>query len=96
VKSYRPADPSTGFVVSLLTNNKTSRHEITQFAVHPLRAFSAAEARKQQRFLVSLASQAPLIEDNQPLCLEIGFHAGQGKLHDGTAAIDIELVDLTQ
>jgi hypothetical protein len=94
VKSFQlPTPPSASLVVSLLTANKTQRHEVTRFAVHPLRAFSAREPNRQQRFLLSLAEQAQLIEDGQPLCIEVGFDTSGGKLQGGAAEIDIELVD---
>jgi hypothetical protein len=96
VKSFQPANPpSARLVVSLLTANKTRRHEVTRFAVHPLRAFSAQEPNRQQRFLVSLAEQAQLIEDGQPLCVEVGFDTSGAKLEGGVAEIEIELVNMT-
>lgn len=95
VKSFQPTNPpSAGLVVSLLTANKTKRHEITRFAVHPLRAFSAKEPKQHQRFLVSLKEEAQYIEDGQPLCLEVGFDASRGKLEGGIAEIYIELVQV--
>jgi len=96
VKSFQPANPpNASLVVSLLTANKTQRHEVTRFAVHPLRAFSAQEPNRQQRFLVSLAEQAQLIEDGQPLCIEVGFDTSGGTLQGGAAEIDIEMVATT-
>ena len=96
VKSFQPPKPpSAGLVVSLLTGNKSQRHELTQFTVHPLRAFTAEEPRRHQRFLVSLSGHAQFIEDNQPLCLEVGFDASRGKLEGGLAEIDVEIVDMT-
>ena len=96
VKSFQPAKPpSAGLVVSLLTANKAQRHEITHFTVHPLRAFTAQEPARHQRFLISLAGHAQLIEDNQPLCLEVGFDTSRGKLEGGLAEIDVEIVDVT-
>ena len=95
VTAFQPATPeTTNLVVTLLTADKTRRHELTQFGVHPLRAFTAADAGQQQRFLVSLASQAAWLEENQPLCLEIGFNTSQGESHSGTAELAIELVDV--
>lgn len=96
VKSFQPAKPpSAGLVVSLLTANKSKRHELTQFTVHPLRAFTAQEPARQQRFLVALSQHAQAIEDGQPLCLEVGFDASRGKLEGGLAEIDVEIVDVT-
>jgi hypothetical protein len=96
VKSFQPANPPNAtLVVSLLTANKTQRHEVTRFALFPLRAFSAREPNREQRFLVSLAEQARLIEEGQPLCIEVGFDTSGGKLEGGAAEIDIELVDAT-
>lgn len=93
VKAFQPVQPpGAGLVVSLLTANKTKRHEITRFAVHPLRAFTAQDSTRHQRFLVSLTEQAGLIEDGQPLCLEVGFDTSSGKLEGGMIEIEIELV----
>ena len=94
IQSTKP--PSTTLVVSLLTNNKTQRHEITRFAVHPLQAFSAQEPKRTQRFLVSLEEQARLIEEEAPLCLEVGFDIAGSGLEGGSAEIDIELVELSR
>jgi hypothetical protein len=96
VKSFQPpSPPNATLVVSLLTANKTQRHEVTRFALFPLRAFSAREPNREQRFLVSLAEQASLIEEGQPLCIEVGFDTSNGRLQGGAAEIDIELVDTT-
>lgn len=96
VKAFQPAiPPSAGLVVWLLSAHKTTRHEVARFAVHPLRAFSAQEPNRHQRFLVSLAEQASHIEDDQPLCLEVGFDASRGTLEGGMAEIDIELAHIT-
>ena len=96
VKAFQPVKPpGAGLVISLLTANRTKRHEITRFAVHPLRAFTMLEPKRHQRFLVSLTEQAQLIADGQPLCLEVGFDTSRGKPVGGMAEIDIELVDIT-
>lgn len=93
VKSFQPAKPPVaGLVVWLLSADKTQRHEITRFAVHPMRAFTAQEPARQQRFLVSLAEQATLIKDGQPLCIEVGFDPSSRILEDGTAEIEIEVI----
>jgi hypothetical protein len=95
VTSFQPAGPpNASLVVSLLTANKTQRHEVTRFAVHPLRAFSAREPNRQQRFLVSLEEQAPFIEDGQLLCIEVAFDAVGGNVQGRAAEVDIELVDV--
>lgn len=95
VKSFQPAKPPVaGLVVWLLSADKTQRHEITRFAVHPLRAFTAQEPARQQRFLVSLAEQATLIKDGQPLCIEVGFDPSSRILEDGTAEIEIEVINV--
>ena len=94
VKAFRPATPaSAGLVVSLLTADKTRKHELTQFAVHPLRAFSANELNRQQRFLVSLEEYAYLLSENNPICVELGFDASRSKLAGGWVEFYVEWVD---
>lgn len=44
---------------------------------------AAREPNRQQRFLVSLAEQAQLIKDGQPLCIEVGFCAVGCARRDG-------------
>jgi hypothetical protein len=96
VHAFQPATPpSAGLVVSLLTGNKSRKHEISQFAIHPLRAFSAEEAGKQQNFLVSLEEYGHLLAEKEPLCIELGFDASRGKLMGGFAEFHIEWVDIT-
>jgi hypothetical protein len=96
VRAFQPTRPSSaGLVVSLLSADKSERHQLARFAVHPLRAFTAQEPGKQQRFLVSLGNHAQRLEDGKPLCFEIGFDTSSGKVERGMAEIDIELVDMT-
>lgn len=95
LKAFEPTKAGGArLVVSLLTANKTKRHEVARIAVHPLRAFSAHEPRRSQRFLVSLAGHGHLIEDGQPLCLEVAFDARGAKAEGGRAEIEIELAEM--
>jgi hypothetical protein len=92
VKSFQPANPAAAaLVVSLVTANKTMRQEVARFAIHPPKAFSAQAT--PQRFLVSLAGQGALIEDGQPVCIEVGFATSSGPAAGGAADIDIGVVD---
>ncbi len=92
VKAFEPPKAGgSGLVAWLLTANKTRRHELTRFAVHPLRAFTAQESRRSQRFALSLQEQGHLIEAGQPLCVEVGFDPAPGRLEGGRVEIDVEL-----
>jgi hypothetical protein len=88
VQSFKPLRPPSGLVAWLVVGNQ--RYELTRFAVHPLRAFTVQEPKRQSRFLVSLVEQASLIKVGEPLCLEVGFDGSQGS---GEAEIMIELID---
>lgn len=93
VKAFQPpGQGSSGLVVWLLSANGTKRHELTRVAVHPLQAFTTQEA--SQRFWVSLAPVAHLIEDGKPLCIEVGFDTAGGAAGGGMAEIDIELIKI--
>lgn len=93
VKAFQPPKAqSGGLVVSLLTANNTRRNEITRFAIHPLRGFTAQEPARSQRFLVSLAELAHLVEDGKPLCIEVGFDTAAAAAEGGMAEIDVETV----
>lgn len=95
LKAFEPPRPAgAGLVVSLLTADKTRRHQVARLAVHPLRAFSAREPRRSQRFLVSLAGSAHLIEEGKPLCLEVAFEASGPDAQGGHAEIGFELANL--
>ncbi|MXS85512.1 hypothetical protein ABO04_06220 [Nitrosomonas sp. HPC101] len=88
VQSFKPLRLPAGLVVWLVVDNQ--RHELTRFAIHPLRAFTMQEPERQSRFLVSLVEQASLIKAGKPLCLEVGFDGSQGS---GEAEIMIELIN---
>jgi hypothetical protein len=94
VNAYEP--PTSGpaiLVVYLLTANGTKRQEIDRFGVHPNAPFRASESVEPQRFLISLADYAKLLEDSE-IQLEVGFDPSQGQLRGGMAEISIEFVDL--
>lgn len=92
VKAFQPPKARSGqLVVSLLSPND-KRIEVTRFAVHPLRAFTAQEPNRSQRFLVSLTGMAHLVEDGKPLCVEVGFDTSAGAAEGGMAEIGVELV----
>lgn len=93
VKAFEPPrQGGSGLVVSLVSADGKRRNELTRVAVHPLQAFTAKEA--SQRFLVSLAPVAHLLEDGKPLCIEVAFDAAGGAPDGGMAEIDIELVKI--
>ncbi len=93
VKSFKPATPqSAALVVSLVSPDKATRREVAQFAVYPPRPFTASAM--PQRFLLSLAEHAVLLEEGKPLCLEVGFATASGAAAGGAAEIEIEVVDL--
>lgn len=93
IKAFQPPrQGGSGLVVSLLSANGTKRHELTRVAVHPLQAFTARDA--SQRFLVSLAPVAHLIDDGKPLCIEVGFDTAGGTPDGGMAEVDIELAKM--
>lgn len=95
VNALRPGTPPVGaFVVSLLTQDGARRDEVSRFAVHPLRGFTAGETRRQQSFQISLEGQARLIENGRPLCVEIGFASESGGA-DMMAEIDVAVIDVT-
>ena len=57
VRAFQPTKPpAAGMVVSLLSANKAERLELTRFALHPPRPFTAQEPAKQRRFLSGLPS----------------------------------------
>ena len=95
VRAFQPVvSGNSGLVASLLTANKGERHEVSRFAVHPLGAFSAQEAHRQQRFLVALGEHAHLLKSDKAVCIEIGFDNSHGKLREGRVEFHIELVDV--
>ena len=95
VHAFTPATSgNSGLVVSLLSADKTQRHEVGRFAVHPLRAFSRKEPHKQQRFLVTLDEHAHLLGDNEAICIEVGFDTRHGKLENGKVEFHVERVDV--
>ncbi|MDP4074177.1 hypothetical protein [Acidovorax sp. A1169] len=92
--AFEPPRPARGqLVASLLAGGPPTPREITRFAVHPLRAFTAAEPRRSQRFRVSLAGYAHLLHLGQPVCLQLAFRTGSSPLEGGRAEISIELTD---
>ena len=88
VKAFKPTMPPAGLIMWLYAGGK--RHEVTRFAVYPLRGYTAQESHRTQRFLVSLAEHAALVEQGKPLCLEVGFDSTQG---EGEAEINIDMVN---
>ncbi|GKT17015.1 hypothetical protein AVHY2522_13745 [Acidovorax sp. SUPP2522] len=92
LRAFEPPRPATGrLVASLLVGAPPTPREITRFAVHPLRAFTAAQPQRSQRFLVSLAGDAPLPPAGQPVCLLIGFPIDGSPHEGGRADLAIEL-----
>lgn len=92
--AFEPPRPARGqLVASLLAGDPPTPREITRFAVHPLRAFTAAEPQRSQRFRVSLAGYAHLLHASQPVCLQVAFRTGSSPLEGGRAEISIELTD---
>ena len=85
--------PFGRFVISLVGAANSEPVEVTRVAVHPLRAFSAGERVRQQRFLVSLEGQASMIEDSRPVCVQVAFDAPAGAVKGATADVGIELAD---
>ena len=84
--------PSASLVAALIVGGESPQRQVLdQFAVHPLRAISAEDPGRQQRFLLSLAQHRDLIDDFRPLCLEIGFDSRQGVLRGGRVELEIEL-----
>ena len=94
VKAFQPPKGRGGQLVVSLVLPADKRHELTRFAVHPLRAFTAQEPERAQRFQVSLAEVAHLLEDGKPLCVEVGFDSSGGAAEGGMAEIDVELVQM--
>lgn len=90
VKAFQPPKARGGPLVVWLLSPAGKRHELTRFAVHPLRAFTAQEPDRAQRFQVSLAEVAHLVEDGKPLCVEVGFDNSGSPPEGGMAEIDIE------
>lgn len=99
VKAYKPPTiNSRGFVVSLLTSEKTNRRLIASFGVHPEKAFdtlSPDSKDPEHRFLISLAGYPALLGDKKT-CLEVGFEITEPKPLDGFASIEIKLIDISQ
>jgi len=95
VRGFQPVvSGNSALVVSLLSANKTERHEVGRFAVHPLRAFSAKDPHKQKQFLLTLNEQAHLLGNNDAICFEVGFDSRQGNLKNGKLEFHIELVEV--
>lgn len=94
VHAFEPGEPPLGrFVISLVGAANSEPVEVTRVAVHPLRAFSAGERARQQRFLVSLEGQASMIEDSRPVCVQVAFDAPAGAVKGAMADVGIELAD---
>ncbi|WCM90282.1 hypothetical protein [Acidovorax sp. NCPPB 3576] len=92
LRAFEPPRPANGrLVASLLAGEPPTPREITRFAVHPLRAFTAAQPQRSQRFLVSLAGYAHLLQAGQPVCLQIGFPTDGHPHEGGRADVAIEL-----
>ena len=91
VKAFQPPKGRGGQLVVSLVSPANKLLELTRFAVHPLRAFTAQEPDRAQRFQVSLAEVAHLLEDGKPLCVEVGFDTTGGAPEGGMAEIDVEL-----
>ncbi|GKT26994.1 hypothetical protein [Acidovorax sp. SUPP3334] len=90
--AFEPPWPSSGrLVASLLAGTPPTPREITRFAVHPLQAFTAEQPQRSQRFTLSLAGYAHLLQAGRPVCLQIGFDAGAHPGEGGRAEVSIEL-----
>lgn len=92
VKAFTPPATGGGSLAVTYVAPGGQRHELARVAVHPLRGFTAQETGKQQRFPVSLAEVGHLVQDGQPVCIEVAFTAGEAA-RGGTAEIAIELAD---
>lgn len=92
VKAFTPPASGGGSLAVTYVAPGGQRHELARVAVHPLRAFTAQEPTRQQRFPVSLSEVGHLLLDGQPLCIEVAFAAGTAA-RGGTADIDIELAN---
>lgn len=88
VHAYAPPKPATGTIVLWLLAGK-QRHEITRFAVHPMRAFTAQQPERSQHFDVALDEHAALIASNQPLCFAVGFDRTAAKYSGGLLEVSI-------
>ena len=93
VNSFSPPDPAaTALVVSLVPPRGGAKREVTRFAVHPLRAFPAGGP--VQRFQVSLQEFGDAIKAGEPLCIEVGFATGAGRIAGGEADIEVGVIRL--
>jgi hypothetical protein len=92
ITDYDPPAEPTPLVVRLLTGNSPELRELDRFSIHPHAAFKAENGVEPQRFLISLASVAELLEESE-LRLEIGFDSSNGETRDGRAEISVEIVD---
>lgn len=94
IKAFTPAKgggAQSSFVVSFVEPNG-QRHVLGHPAVFPLQPFSSSAAWRQQRFSFSLTEVEQLIKDNQLLCLEVGFAAGEAAI-GAKAEVAIELAN---
>jgi hypothetical protein len=89
VKAFTPPQGGGGLVAQLVTHDG-KRHELARFAVHPLRAFTASEPQRSQRFPLTLSGVGHLLDSGKPVCVEVGFVPAAGAAHGGQAEIDIE------
>jgi hypothetical protein len=92
VKSFKPPAAGGGSLAVTYVAPDGQRHELAGVAVHPMRAFTTQDTGKQQRFAVSLAEVGHLLQDGEPLCIEVAFAAGAAA-RGGTVEIDIELAN---
>ena len=96
LSAFQPSsEGNSGFTVSLLGHDGM-RTPVSRFAALPRLAFSAAEPRRSQRFLVSVAGQAALSKDGEPLCLEIGFVGPAPRTRGSRARVSVELVRMPE
>jgi hypothetical protein len=93
ITDYDPPAEPTRLVVRLLTVKSPEPREVDRFSVHPHAAFKAENGVEPQRFLISLASVAELLEESD-LRLEIGFDSSSGDVGDGRAEITVETIEV--
>lgn len=92
ITAFNPPAEPTPLVVRLLTAKSLELREIDRFSVHPHAAFKAENGVEPQRFLISLASVAELLDESE-VQLEIGFDSSNGEVRDGRAELTVEIVD---
>ncbi|MES2937777.1 MAG: hypothetical protein V4864_08835 [Pseudomonadota bacterium] len=86
LRAFQPPTAGSGALNISLLAADGQRHQLAQVTVHPLRAFSAREAARAQRFLLPAGDAMPLPEAGQPLCIEVGFASADAAGGAGAAA----------